>query len=561
MIKVLFYHAGDSSPISAQSKKLFLSIAAIYLKTHLEIYHSDIAKQVEWLIPLQHRLSDDELLKICHDQQPDLLCTSHYIWNQSFLNEQLERIKEKLNSSCKILAGGPSIDVNINSNFFKDYPFIDYAIYGSGEAAFADLVSHIVNNKKLIAFNVSNLAWQSEGKTFISDYKYVPQLKTSPFLYNEDFFTKIVKNEYKNGYKIILSYELTRGCPYSCTFCDWNSGLSNKVTRRKETYKEEIDLFQKLKIQDLYLADANFGQYNEDISLVEYLVHKNLNENAGFTTESNLSKLKKDNNLKIYHLFAKGNLISNHWGFTFSVQDINPTILQNINRPDVGWDVHLDMINELSFHYPDIQSKIQFIVGLPGQNAKTIRESLGEITKHNLRLCLFLNELLPASPASLDNTYQEKFKVKYSNSERYNGFRYYKGSFPESCISYDREEFVEMVIISSFYSSLSILRFKSEYSNIDIERTVDHFIKSKHYKLLKENLLTNWIVHDKFYFTKNFDGSEKIISACLMVAASEEWANTKQFNLMLAQVHNNDREFVKKLIKQKEMPDWFPETH
>jgi hypothetical protein len=561
MIKVLFYHATDSSPSTAQNKKLFLSIAAIYLKTHLEINHSDIAKQIEWLIPLQHRLSDDELLKICHEQQPDLLCTSHYIWNQSFLTEQLERIKKKLNSSCKILAGGPSIDVNINSNFFKDYPFIDYAVYGAGEAAFADLVSHLINNKKLVAFNVSNLAWQDNGKTFISDYKYVSQSKISPFLYNEDFFTKIVENEYKNDYKIILPYELTRGCPYSCTFCDWNSGLSTKVTRRKETYKQEIDLFQKLKIQDLYLADANFGQYDEDVALAEYLVHKNLNENAGFTTESNPSKLKKDNNLKIYHLFAKGNLVSKHWGFTFSVQDINPTVLKNINRPDVGWDVHLDMINELSLHYPDIQPKVQFILGLPGQNKKTIRESLGEITKHNLRLCLFLNELLPASPASLDKTYQEKFKFKYSNSERYNEFGYFKGSFPESCISFDREELVEMIIIGSFYSGLSILRFKSEYLNIDIERTVDHFIESKYYKLLKEDLLTNWIGNDKFYFTKNFDGSKKIISACLLQLASEEWTNTKQFNLMIAEVHNNDRDFIKKLIKQKAMPTWFPEAH
>lgn len=561
MIKVLFYHATDSSPLTAQNKKLFLSVAAIYLKTHLEINYPDIAKQIEWLIPLQHRLSDDELLKICHEQQPDLLCTSHYIWNQSFLIEQLRRIKKKLNSSCKILAGGPSIDVNINSNFFNEYPFIDYAIYGAGEAAFADLISHVVNNKKLVAFNVSNLAWQDKDKTFISDYKYVPQSKISPFLYNEDFFTKIVKNEYKNDYKIILPYELTRGCPYSCTFCDWNSGLSTKVTRRKETYKEEIDLFQKLKIQDLYLADANFGQYDEDVALAEYLVHKNLNENAGFTTESNPSKLKKDNNLKIYHLFAKGNLVSKHWGFTFSVQDINPEVLKNIDRPDVGWDVHLHMINELSSYYPDIQPKVQFILGLPGQTPKTIRKSLSEITKHNLRLCLFLNELLPASPASLDRTYQEKFKFKYSNSERYNEFGYFKGNFPESCISFDREELVEMVIIGSFYSSLSILRFKSEYSNLDIESTVDYFMESKYYKLLNENLLTNWVDHDKFYFTKNFDGSKKIISACLLQLASEEWANTKQFNLMIAEVHNNDREFIKKLIKQKSMPSWFPEAY
>lgn len=275
MIKVLFYHANDglsdpSEPI------LFLGIASLYLKTHIEITQPEIAKEIEWLLPVQTRLTDKEFVEYCNNVKPDIICTSHYIWNHSFLLEQLERIKDKIPKNIIIAAGGPSIDVNIDPAFFEKYPFIDFAVYGAGEQAFTDLVTSIVTKKKLIAFNTSNIAWfdQSKNKTVIAEFKYVPQLKISPFLHNEEFFTAIVKHLLDRNIRIVVPYELTRGCPYSCTFCDWNSGLSNKVTRRKETFKQEIDLFQLLNIRNIYLSDANVGQYDEDIEVVRYFAEK-----------------------------------------------------------------------------------------------------------------------------------------------------------------------------------------------------------------------------------------------------------------------------------------------
>ena len=110
-------------------------------------------------------------------------------------------------------------------------------------------------------------------------------------------------------------------------FCDWNSGLTNKTTRRKGTYEDEIDLFYDLGIKGIYLADANVGQYEEDIDMVAYLAKKNIEEGAEFRTDGNFSKLRKENNLKIYHLLARGNLITDNAGFIISVQDTNEDVL------------------------------------------------------------------------------------------------------------------------------------------------------------------------------------------------------------------------------------------
>ena len=172
MLKILFYHANDTIQLKAADSSLFLGVSALYLKTYIDINYKDVAKNLDWLVPLQHKITDSELVDIINTEQPDVFCTSHYIWNNSFLFEQIERIKDKIPATIKIIVGGPSVDVNINPTFFEQYSFVDYAIYGSGEQAFADLVAALVSNKKLIKFNTSNVAWtdSTNQKQIVADF-------------------------------------------------------------------------------------------------------------------------------------------------------------------------------------------------------------------------------------------------------------------------------------------------------------------------------------------------------------------------------------------------------
>lgn len=504
MLKVLFYHANDTIRNDAD-KIIFLGVAALYLKTWIDQNRPNIGEQIQWSVPIQKKLSDEELVLLLNREKPDLFCSSHYIWNDSFICGQLNRIKNLVPEDICFVAGGPSINVNIDLDFFNKNPFADYAIYGAGEVAFADIAESVLSRKKLIAFNTSNVAWHNkqQQKTVVADFKYVPQLSISPYTSNIDLFTKMVQSESNRGVSVVIPYDLTRGCPYSCTFCDWNSGLTNKTTRRKNSYKEEIDLFQKLEIKNIYLADANVGQYQEDIDMIEYMGNKNIFENAGFKIDGNFSKLRKENNLKIYHILAKSNMLTDVAGFTISVQDINKTVLENINRPDVGWDVHLSMIQELKQAYPHLHSKIQLIQGLPGQTVDTWRETLREISRHDLQLQIFISELLPASPAARDKSFQEKFKFIYTTSERFNGHHFFNATFPESCVSFSKKDFVRMTILSHIYSALS--QFKSQkVATFNLEQVVDDFLKSPMCKAVEDNLYDNWTKHNKFYYTKGF---------------------------------------------------------
>jgi len=538
MLKVLFYHANDTLR-DGSDKILFLGVASLYLKTWLEQNRPEVGQQVQWMTPLQRKLSDEDLIHLLEQEKPDLFCSSHYIWNDSFICDQLNRIKSKVPSSIRFVTGGPSINVNIDPDFFTKNPFADYAIYGAGEVAFADIIESELNNKKLIAFNTSNVAWfdASKNKPVVADFKYVPQLSISPYTSNKELFEIMIKQEQNKGISVVVPYDLTRGCPYSCTFCDWNSGLTNKTTRRKNSYKDEIDLFQELNIKNIYLSDANVGQYQEDIEMIEYMANKNIQENAGFKIDGNFSKLRKENNLKIYHMLAKSNLLTDYAGFTISVQDINKNVLENIDRPDVGWDVHLSMIKELKQAYPHLNSKIQLIQGLPGQTVDSWRETLREISRHELQLQIFISELLPASPAARDKNYQEKFKFTYSTSQRFNGYHYFNATFPESCVSFSKKDFVRMTVLSHIYAALT--QFKNQSIAVfNLEKVVDDFLASPMCKAVEDNLYNNWTNHNKFYYTVGFDGNPLVnmdaLTACYIFIAGSEWSSNYKLLTLIA---------------------------
>ena len=499
MFKIFFYHASDSIGYNTD-RQIYLGIAALYLKTHIDHNKKHIADKIEWLIPQQEKLSDKDLIDKLNKENPDIFCTSHYIWNHDHLSKQIERIRPHVPKNILFVAGGPSINVNIDKNFFQKHPSIDYAMYGAGEAGFADLIESLIEDKKLIKFNTSNIAWYDieKNKQIVADFKYVPQTKISPYTHNASLFSSMVKQMLDKNLLVIVPYELTRGCPYKCTFCDWNSGLTNKTTRRKGTYEDEIDLFHELGIKGIYFADANVGQYEEDIDMVAYLAKKNIEEGAGFRTDGNFSKLRKENNLKIYHHLAKADLVTDNAGFTISVQDINEDILTNIDRPDVGWDVHVKIMKELREHYPKKPSQVQLLQGLPGQTVESWKQTLNTVASEATFLQIFVSELLSASPAARDKTYQDGFKFEYSNAVRFNGEEFFSGQFTKSCVSFSQQDYVEMSIWSTFYSALVYFREQST-ARFDFDAVVRSFENSTIYQKLLSNLQENWLVKINFF--------------------------------------------------------------
>jgi radical SAM superfamily enzyme YgiQ (UPF0313 family) len=190
-MKLLFYHAIDSEP---HTNSIFLGLASLYLKTFIDINDPELSSTLTWLLPQQRILPDQELIDLIEKNDVDILCTSHYIWNNHLLLNQIQNIKTKINKKIIIISGGPSVSVNVDKDFLKNNPNIDYAVYGAGEQAFYDVLKSVINKTKLISFNTSNIAWydHTKEKQIVAEYKYVPIPSTSHYLHNANFLKDMV---------------------------------------------------------------------------------------------------------------------------------------------------------------------------------------------------------------------------------------------------------------------------------------------------------------------------------------------------------------------------------
>ena len=167
---------------------------------------------------------------------------------------------------------------------------------------------------------------------------------------------------------------------YSCTFCDWSQNLTKKVIRAKRNFFKDIDFFHKhdIAITD---ADANFGQYKEDIEIFDYALSKyDPSKNFMFAVK-NLPKLKKSASEHIMKLQLERFPITQ----AIAMQDMDDEVLKNIDRPSISLTEHFNLINRIKEGISVEAVKkleVQLMIGLPGQNLANSTNNIIEMI-HN----------------------------------------------------------------------------------------------------------------------------------------------------------------------------------
>jgi len=355
-----------------------------------------------------------------------------YIWSRETILTLAARIKEKF-PSLTIVLGGPEVDAHINPMFYRHHPYIDYCIYGDGEESFSLLLDYIAgHNVELV-----NLVFRNKiySHTVFNDRKV---LDLSPFItYSSEIkehlntihadLIKVYKiNDLELSgdqawKKIVLVWETTKGCPYSCSFCDWSSGLHNKVrvwgdkSQEIPYWQQEIDLFFSWNIYYIYWTNPNVGLTPQDRHIVKYWCEKRLNNKRTGPKiyAPQWSKLKKDVVFELLDLMLSSGVTE---FFKADLQDLDTDVLEKIDRPEVPWEIHREYIKKLLTKHnitsnANWQHRLNFIWGLPGQTLDNLRTNLEESGKLKLYGHHLPFELIPMSPAAKP-AYIEKFKIK-----------------------------------------------------------------------------------------------------------------------------------------------------
>jgi len=414
-----YYSELETHPQAATKGEYCVINSAYFMLTHWYDLHGLHRDQVQWQVPdvVACQNAQDLLQAILRDP-PDVLALAMFIWNEQ-TQHWLAREYKRHRPDALIIMGGPQLTAHKDTEFFERHPYVDWAVYGDGERPFQQILDNHIRPGSVPESEIRNAVTRRGGRYHLYPYEMIQDeqyLHTSMWTGQEHRITEAVRHIESQGIpKAMLKYviEFARGCMYNCTFCDWSQNLTNKVKRRRHDWKQEIDLFHRLDIP-LRESDANFGQWPEDLEILDYANSLTDPERNFYFIPKNTPKIKKSSILYVMRKCYETH--GTRWPFqAWALQDPDERVLEASDRPSIPFDEICDMVKQLNEEFGQELAGIhsaQLIIALPEQSLDSWATSLQRIwneagIKH---LGAGNWELLPNSPG-YDKDYRNKYKI------------------------------------------------------------------------------------------------------------------------------------------------------
>lgn len=328
---------------------------------------------------------------------------SCYLWNYEFNKKLAKAIKESF-PNCKIIFGGHQM--SLESDVICE-SYVDYILLGEGEESFKMLLLYLVGKERID--NVCNLVYCKNGtiKQIISSDINIPERVSA---YTEGYFDDILKKE-ELSFSAIL--ETNRGCPNKCAFCDWGNIKSKIRLYDIKTVKKEIDWMSANKIEYCYCADSNFGMFERDLDIIDYLIEKN--KLTGYPKKFQAT-YSKNNPEIVFEITKKLNESGMSKGATLSFQSMHQNVLDNIfrqNMPITYFKKLMSLYNENG-----ISAYSELIIGLPGESYESFKDGIEQLIESGQHMSInFFNCELLVNSIMNDSNYIERHSIKYANTE------------------------------------------------------------------------------------------------------------------------------------------------
>lgn len=340
-------------------------------------------------------------------EDPAVLAFSCYIWNYKHSLEVARLAKIRFPRAC-IIVGGPSIPRKPGTlqAFFSKYPFIDITVHGEGEITFAELLKTLIAGNDLAA--VSGLSFRSatDNRLYVknADRPRITALDMLPSPFLDGTF-----NELLYRYRDVVTgttWETNRGCPFSCTFCDWGQATQAKVTTygADRLYKE-LDWISANKIFYVYAADANFGIKKRDIDIARYMGRLKIESGFPGYFMINWMKNSHQKTIEIADTLRDAGIGCQ---VTLSMQSFDEVTLSAIKRSNIDLDTFRSLKAE--YNHRNISTYSELLLGLSGETynsfcAGVIRAISPFPKDHfNIYLCRILENAEMSDP-EYRNTY------------------------------------------------------------------------------------------------------------------------------------------------------------
>ncbi|HEX9698457.1 MAG TPA: radical SAM protein [Acidobacteriota bacterium] len=321
-------------------------------------------------------MSLDSLLAELLDFDPDVVGFSTYLWSFPFFVEVARRLKAD-DRRRTVVFGGPSARPSMLSlePFAGAREWIDALAINEGEDTFVAIVEQRDRSRAALA-NVAGLALPAAGGWTETRPRALSDLNQLPSPYQLGLVPA-------GGIGVLQTY---RGCPFTCSFCEWGTLESPKRAWNVDALVDELDAMARNGVSGTLLVDAGLN--------LNHHAFRNLRmaaEQSGFYRDRYLI-------CEIYP--AK-------------VTDEHIAFLESIGRPLVGMGLQSfdhDVLSHVERTYDEARFArtleeimsvatvaVEIILGLPGDNPATFRKTFERARSLPVALRVYHCVVLPSA--------------------------------------------------------------------------------------------------------------------------------------------------------------------
>lgn len=306
-------------------------------------------------------LSTVDLLRTIKRYNPDMIAVSLYSWDLDISFRITKKIKEVF-PHIKLVFGGHHASY-LPEKTMEEFYFLDFLIRGEAEITIVELAEALEKGKDLS--KIKGLTYRS-GKKIIHtpERPVIADLDTIPIpnprlVKTKLYYSKLSKT---NPLGVVIT---SRGCPYRCTFCSRLNEQFRKYRQRSaENVFQEIKQINDTGAKSLDIYDETFTiNHKRCVEILRLMKEEGINLDIRVRTRVNIV------NKELLQLFSKNNVKMVCYG----VESGNQQILDNINKmitlPKIEKALKLT-------HRMGLETSAFYIIGLPGDTPKTIRDTI-----------------------------------------------------------------------------------------------------------------------------------------------------------------------------------------
>jgi radical SAM superfamily enzyme YgiQ (UPF0313 family) len=297
---------------------------------------------------------------------------------------EIAGIAKQIHPKVKIVFGGVT-PTFLWKHFLTNFPEIDVVVIGEGEYTFLNLVKFFENDKDHHLKDIRGIAYRKNG-----DF-----VRTAPAEPIQDMDALPVPAKYFK-YRHL---SLTRGCPGKCTFCGSPKLWGPKVRFHSVKYfVDELERLYKKGINFFYFSDDTFSVDKQRvIDICKKILEKGLN--ITWAAISRVNTMNED----ILYWMRKAGCIQISYGVESGSEKIRHFLNKKITTDKI------ENAFAMTVKY-GILPRAYFIYGCPGENRKTIQETIDLIKRIKpLVIHFFVLSLFPGT--RLYEEYQKKMKI------------------------------------------------------------------------------------------------------------------------------------------------------